>query len=84
MNPNARYLQPSFRRLIKFRPNEMKMSHFVAVTLFIVNVVHEDVNGVQPSNMNIRFPVIFYCFPPARVLFGTKSTILTQLDMGAL
>jgi hypothetical protein len=22
--------------------------------------------------MNIRFPVIFYCFPPARVLFGTK------------
>jgi hypothetical protein len=62
MIPNARYPQPSFRRLIKFRPNESKMSHFVAVTLFTENVVHEDVNGVQPKEHEHPFSSNFLLF----------------------
>jgi hypothetical protein len=30
-------------------------------------------------NLHFRFPIILYCFPPARVLFGTKSKIMHGL-----
>lgn len=30
-------------------------------------------------NLHIRFPIILYYFPPARVLFGTKSKLMRGL-----